>query len=115
MLTPTRASLRMRCWTERDTGGNDPYGGGEEWTPMLASRRCLWWGTSGREQTSDDRSVVIADEHLLIDHDADVLPGDRIVKVVDGMGRTVFDGQRRIIEHVSHGRQHVDCSLRAVT
>ena len=104
----------MRCWTERDTGGDDPYGGGEEWTQVLASHRCLWWVASGREQISDDRSVVLADEHLILDHGADIIDGDRVIKVTDDVGRIVFDGQNRIVEHVAHGRQHLDCSLRAV-
>ena len=114
MTSPTRASMRMRCWTERDTGGDDPYGGGENWTAVLQSERCLWWVTSGREQISDDRSVVLADEHLIVGHGSDIAEGDRVVKVTDQAGRTVFDGQRRVVEHVVHGRQHLDCSLRAV-
>lgn len=115
MLTPTRASLKMRCWTERDTGGDDPYGGGETWAAVESSARCLWWVTSGREQISDDRSVVLADERLIVDHGTDIAEGDRITKVVDNMGRTVFENIPRVVEHVMHGRQHLDCALRAVT
>ena len=106
--------MRFRCWTERDTGGDDPYGGGESWTAVLASQRCLWWVSSGREQIDDQRSVVLAEEHLIVPHGVDVVEGDRVVKVTDEMGRTVFDGSRREVEHVGFGRQHVDCSLRSV-
>lgn len=108
-----RPPLPMRCDTQRDAGGSDPYGGGEDFQPHLSSVACYWWTQSGREAISDERSVVVADEHLLVARDADVREGDRITSVTDQQRRTVLD-RARTVEHVAVERTHLDCSLRAV-
>lgn len=116
MLSSTGASLRMRADIVRRTSGDDPFGGSQTWTPVAEDVRCLWWSRSGREQIDDVRSVVVADEHLLLDRDQDVEAGDRIVNLVDQFGREIFGtGGFREVEHVQVGRQHLDCSLRVST
>ena len=113
MTAPIQASLRMRCATERDQGGDDPYGGGEDWQVHLTGVRCTWWSAAGREAVSDERAVVVADEHLLLGRGEDVAEGDRIVSIVDDQGREILDRKRRV-EYVAVQRSHLDASLRAV-
>ena len=114
MLSSSDASMRMRCTVVRDQGGADPFGGGTGWAPVAEDVRCLWWTRSGREQIDDNRTVVLADEHIMFPHGTDVQAGDRIVDLVDIAGREPFgpDGFREV-EHVTFGRGHLDCSLRS--
>lgn len=106
--------MRMRCTVERDQGGDDPYGGGHDWQPHLTDEPCYWWAQSGREQVSDETSVVVADEHLIVGRDAGLAEGDRIVSVTDHRGREVLDRKRRV-EYVAVERSHLDASVKAVT
>ena len=106
--------MKMRCTTERDQGGDDPFGGGENWQTHETDLPCSWWSSTGREQVSDDRSVVLADEHLIVARDADVVEGDRIVNIRDHRGRDVLD-RARTVEYIAVQRSHLDCSLKAVS
>ena len=106
--------MPMRCTTERDKGGDDPFGGGEDWQPNLDGHPCYWWATSGREQISDDRSVVVADEHVIVDRTTDIAEGDRITSVVDAAGLEVLS-RARTVEYIAVERSHLDCSLKAVS
>ena len=107
---------RHKMWTERDQGGDDPYGGGENWQPHLDAHECSWWSSSGREQVSDDRSVVLVGENVIAPLGTDVRPGDRVVKVETDDGVPVVESPRwRTIEHVDQHPSLLDCSLKAVT
>jgi len=114
MLSATQASLRMRCDIQRPGTGDDPFGGGSSFVTVASNVRCLWWTRSGRENVDDTRTVVLADEHLLVAHGVDVEPNDRIVGLIDTFGREVFgpDGFREV-EHVTFARDHLDCALRS--
>lgn len=109
----TGASLRMRCSIVRVVDGGDPFGGATATVTVAEDVRCLWWTRSGRENVDDSRTVVLADEHVLFAHGTDVQPGDRIVGLVDTVGREPFGpGGFREVEHVTFGRGHLDCALR---
>ena len=107
--------MRMRVTTERASeNGSDPYGGGTEVETILDGEPAYWWAQSGREAISDDRSVVVADEHIIVARDADLKEGDRVVSVNDHEGREVLDRKRRV-EYVAVERSHLDASVKAVT
>lgn len=110
----------MRCWTRRPAGQADPYGGARATEPVLTDEPCYWWVSRGREQVDDTRAVTITDEQLFLDRNADVAPGDQLVRVVDQHGRTLFDadetsGEVRLIEHVGTHLTHLDCALDAAS
>ncbi len=114
-LSSTGPGLRFRCDIQRPAA-TDPFGGNDVWTTVSENVRCLWWVTAGREQIDETRSVTLADENLLLQHDADVQPNDRIVNLVDAYGRQVFgEGGYREVEHVTFARQHLSASLRSST
>jgi hypothetical protein len=114
-VSSTGPGLRFRCDIQRPAA-TDPFGGNDVWTTVSENVRCLWWVTSGREQIDETRSVTLADENLLLQHDADVQPNDRIVNLVDAYGRQVFgEGGYREVEHVTFGRNHLSASLRSST
>jgi len=106
--------MRMRCTVERDQGGDAPYGGGHDWQPHLADEPCYWWAQSGREAISDDRSVVVADEHIIVARDADLKEGDRVVSVTDQRGDELLL-RDRTVEYVAVERSHLDAAVRAVS
>jgi hypothetical protein len=112
-LSATGPGLRFRCDIQRPTS-TDPFGGNETWATISENVRCLWWVTAGREQIDETRTVVVADENLILQHDANVQPDDRIVNLVDAYGRQVFgQGGYREVEHVTFGRQHLQAKLRS--
>lgn len=107
----------MRCNVERDAGATGTYGSDENFETHLTSVPCYWWVRSGREVTDSNRAgVVVADEHLLANRDADIRAGDRIVALTDHRGRSVFGSDDyREVEHVAIERSHIDCALRATS
>lgn len=114
-----RPTFQMKCWTERpDDTDPDPYGEPQSRQPVLSDEPCRWYVAAGREQTDQQRSVTIADEHLMLDRDADIQPGDVIVRLVDHENRTIFDqddvaGQIREVDHIAPMRTFVDAMLRS--
>lgn len=110
-----RPTLRMRCTVERDQGADDAYGAGEDWQPHLSDVACWWWVATGREAISSDRTVVIADERLIVDLDVDVAAGDRVTEVTN-RGTTIFAGSDwREVEHVARTVSHQELALRATS
>ena len=108
--------MPMRCSTARDQGATNPYGTGQDYQSHLSAVPCYWWVRTGREDTDSQRSVVLADEHLIADHDADIRPGDRILSLTDHEGRPVFGSDDyREVQHVAIERTFIDCSLRATS
>ena len=105
----------MRVTTERESeNGSDPYGGGTEVETILDGEPAYWWAHSGREAISDDRSVVVADEHIIVSRDADLKEGDRVVSVRDQRGDELLL-RDRTVEYVARERNHLDASVRAVS
>lgn len=105
----------MRCDISRQVV-TDPFGGDGEYVTQSENVRCLWWVTAGREQIDEARTVTLADENLLVQHETDLQPGDRIFNLVDMYGREIFGpGGYRDVEHVSFARQHLAASLRSST
>lgn len=105
----------MRFWTHRDQEAADPYGGGSDFQAHLSDIPCYWGVTGGDESVSESRQVTTADENILCAHGTDVQEGDRVVRVDDHEGRTVFDTASgdafREVEHVADLRDFFDLSL----
>ncbi|MFW6091489.1 MAG: hypothetical protein ACODAF_06390 [Actinomycetota bacterium] len=112
--------LSMRAWTERQGTGDDPFGGGGDWSDVLTDEPCWWWSSSGQEAIDPQRAVAIGGEHVMFDVGTDVAAGDRVRKLVDDRGVTVWNsadasGLAREVEHVGHQRDHVAVTLRSTS
>lgn len=110
--------LTMRAWTQRRSGAVDAYGHPTGWADQLPNEPCYWWVVSGDERVDEQRSVALAVERVMLSRDADIATGDRIRRLVDHAGRTIWDhvdgeGLAREVEHVAVERTHVEARLRS--
>ena len=113
--------LSMRAWVEREgESGGDPYGHGGAWSDVLIEQPCFWWVTSGQEQINPQRAVTVGQEHIMLDRDADIRPGDRVRRLLDHERRVLWDSQdaaglAREVEHVGVQLDHLDVTLRSTS
>lgn len=108
-----KPALIMTCDLERDAGSRDAMGGGENWQILASNVACYWWAAPGSVGNAGEVLIASEVERVMLDRCQDVSVGDRIVKLVDHLGRTVFEDEDdyRVIEHVTPQRNHLDCVL----
>lgn len=86
--------MTHRCTIERDQAGADGWGGTAtpDWQEHLADVPCRTAGPNvGREAVTDERTVVVVDQRLLVPLGTDVTERDRLGDVTS-RGTVILPG-----------------------
>jgi len=104
--------MTHRCSIERDYAGTDAWGDSAtpDWKPHLADVVCRTTGPNvGREAVTDERTVVVVDQRLLVPLGTDVTERDRIGNVTY-RGTVIIQGPVGI-EAVLRRATHIELVL----
>lgn len=116
-LVATRVAMTHRCSIERDVnqGSDDGWGNprSPDWKPHLADVPCRTAGPNvGREAVTDERTVVVVDQRLLLPLDTDVTERDRLGNVTN-RGTVILRGPIGI-EAVLRRATHIELMLTGI-
>lgn len=106
-LSSSRVGYRHRAVFQRDGATVDDWGDstGPGWATHLTGIPCRAWTNGGQEPVTDDRTAVIEDRRISVPISTDVTEQDRVEKVTDTAGNTIFEGPMEIeavLRHTDH-------------
>ena len=96
MNTLSRSRMTMRAHVERDTAAlvKNPWNTDvvPVWTALDDTIPCYVWMRTGKKVADDRKVAVLKDLRMMTPHSADLKESDKVTKITDRKGATLFPG-----------------------